>query len=195
MKKLSDKIFKIFYWVFTTLVAVVALILIVSLLPIPGNYQIKTVLSGSMEPAIKTGAVVVVKPADNYEKGDVINFTGNFRLTSGKEVTVTHRIVEKNVSEAGVISYVTKGDANDDSDFETVAQRQVIGKVLFNVPYIGYVLETAKKPYGFLALILIPAGLIVLEQIKNIWTEFKKMRSKKRQETSDKQREASEVEI
>src|SRR3989344_8712061 len=124
----ASKILKVVYGVFIALVVVVAFIFIIPLLPISGNYNIKVVLSGSMEPEIKTGAIVVVKPTATYEVGDVINFNGNFKL-NGKELSITHRIIEKKVDEVtGAISYITKGDANEDTDFETVTSRQVLGK-------------------------------------------------------------------
>lgn len=188
MKKTLDKILKIVYGVFIALVVVVALIFIIPLLPIPGNYNIKVVLSGSMEPDIKTGAIVLVKPENSYEVGDIINFDGNFRL-NGQKLSITHRVTEKNIDEAtGNITYKTKGDANDDEDFEMVSHNKVLGRVIFDVPYIGYVVETAQKPYGFLALILIPAGIIIFDQSKVILQEFKKMKKDKDNQLSDEQK-------
>src|SRR3989338_8215020 len=58
------------------------------LLPIKGNIEIKIVKSGSMEPAIKTGSIVVIKPASLYGVGDVITFGEDSRTT----YPTTHRI-------------------------------------------------------------------------------------------------------
>lgn len=83
-----------------------------------------------MEPSLPTGSLCVVTtridPGKIY-KGDVIAFqTGSLE--------VAHRVVAER--EGG---YQTKGDNNDSPDPGIVRESQVIGKVLFHVPYIGYV--------------------------------------------------------
>src|SRR3989344_4492225 len=96
----------------------------------------------------------------------------------GKRVPITHRITEVK-NENGKVSYMTKGDANEEADGEFIPALRVVGKVLFSVPYVGYAIDTAKKPYGFLALVIIPALLIIWSQIENIWKEVKKMKTEK----------------
>ena len=145
-----------------------------STLPIKGNYEIKIVLSGSMEPAIKVGSIVIIKPADTYEIGDIITFGKDDR----DNVPTTHRIVEMRVIE-GELRFMTKGDANDDSDFREVTENQIIGKVLLDIPWLGFLLDTAKKPLGFAILIGIPALAIVADEVKKIWKEVKKIKGKK----------------
>jgi len=181
---MKSKIYEIGYYGFIITAGVIALLVIISAFPINGNYQIKVVQSGSMEPNIKTGSIVVIKPVDVYEVGDVISFYGGFRLPNGEELAVTHRIVEKKVNNGGGIVYRTKGDANDDPDTNEVKERQVVGKVLFNFPYIGYVVEAVRKPYGLLAIIVIPAGIIVHDQIAVIRKEMKKIKAKREEESS-----------
>jgi signal peptidase len=58
---------KIIYYTFVVFLLTVAILLIVSTIPVTGNIKIMTVLSGSMEPAIKTGSVVIVKPFNDYK--------------------------------------------------------------------------------------------------------------------------------
>ena len=173
------KLFKIISWAVVTLLIVIAALLVIPAIPVEGNYQIRVVLSGSMEPTIPVGSLVFVKPAATYNVGDVITFTsGSFRDESGKIVPVTHRIIEiKN--EGSEISYATKGDANDSSDPNTTSEKNVLGKVFLTIPYAGYAVENIRKPYGFLALILIPAVIIIIDQIKNIVVEAKKLRQKR----------------
>ncbi len=170
-----NKIYKILSGIFLAAMIFIALIVVVSAFPIKGNIQIKVVLSGSMEPSIKTGSIILIKPADSYNIGDVITFASNFKEPNGARIPVTHRIVEikKQNSE---VSYITKGDANEDADETVISYKSVMGKVLFDAPYLGYVVETAKKPYGFLALIMIPALIIIYDQAKKIWDEIKKMK-------------------
>jgi len=172
------KIGKTLYYIFFGALILVALVVAVSAFPAKGNIQIKVVESGSMEPNIKTGAIVLIKPSANYSVGDVITFDGNFKDAKGKRVPITHRITEVK-NENGKVSYMTKGDANEEADGEFIPALRVVGKVLFSVPYVGYAIDTAKKPYGFLALVIIPALLIIWSQIENIWKEVKKMKTEK----------------
>lgn len=171
------KIWKIGYYIFLGAIIFIALIVAVSAFPIQGNIQIKVVQSGSMEPNIKTGSVVIIKPSANYKIGDVITFDGNFKDSKGQKVPVSHRIVEMKVERGNPI-YVTKGDANEEQDAKEILQSQIIGKVYLTIPYLGYVVETARQPYGFLALILIPAVIIIWDQGKKIWGEVKKIKNK-----------------
>ena len=168
-------ILKIGYYLVITIILSVAVLLTASLLPIPGNYQIKVVLSGSMEPAIHTGSIVIIKPADTYKVDDIITFGKDTK----KDVPTTHRIMEMSVV-SGEILYKTKGDANNGIDSQEVKESEVVGKVLFSVPYAGYLIDLAKKPIGFILLITIPAACVVIGEIKKIWIEAKKMKMKKR---------------
>lgn len=171
------KTVKIIYCIFLGILGAIALVVTVSAFPIPGNFKILTVLSGSMEPKIKTGSLVFVLPSANYKPGDVITFKG---AGGPKAVPVTHRIVEMKV-EHGSPVYVTKGDANNSPDTRQILQNEIIGKELFSVPYFGYAIEVARKPYGFLALIIIPALLIIGDQALTIWREINKKRIAARQ--------------
>ncbi len=162
-------LFKIFYYIFLTFLGIIAVLLIFSTFKIPGNFKVMTVLSGSMEPAIKMGSVVIIKPADNYKIGDIITF-GPY---SKKKPPTTHRIYDIEVVE-GKPFYITKGDANNAPDERRVSKKDVIGKVLFSVPYLGYAVETARKPIGFVLLIVVPAVIIVYDEIRKIVEEVKK---------------------
>ena len=166
-------LFKIGYWIFVTAVVLLGLLLVTSLIPVPGNLEVKIVQSGSMEPSIKTGALVILKPSSEYHIGDVIMFGEDTKT----KVPTTHRIVADEVR-SGVFYYTTKGDANEDPDPQQVAQTEVIGKVLFSIPYLGYVLDFAKKPLGFALLIGVPAAIVVFDEAGNIWRETKRLRKK-----------------
>ena len=75
--------------------------------------------------------------------------------------------------------YKTKGDANDDPDVREVREGEVIGKVLFSIPFLGYMIDFAKKPIGFGLLIIIPAVIVMFDEVRKIWREVKKMRTKR----------------
>jgi signal peptidase len=144
--------------------------------------------SGSMEPAIKTGSIVITEPSDSYAQNDVISFK------QGKNV-VTHRIMYRTFPD-GVNApavYQTAGDANEDFDAFEVKQEQVIGKVVYDIPYLGYVANFAKQPYGFILLVIVPATIVIYEELKNLisqiykgFTSLIKKRKKKHGEVLEK---------
>ena len=122
-----------------------------------GSLSTKTYLvqSGSMEPTIKVGDVIVVQPQDQYFVNDVVTFTDN----EGRRVT--HRIMD--IDEMGEeVEFTTKGDANRDEDRETVEMSQVTGRVTTVVPKLGFVVNFAKTTPGFLLLVIFPAAWILV---------------------------------
>jgi len=66
------KIIKLIYWLVLTIVVVVAGLSAMSVLGIPQGLRTFVVQSGSMEPAIKTGSLVFVKPQSDYQVSDII---------------------------------------------------------------------------------------------------------------------------
>jgi len=169
-QKMTDIFFKVLTYAFYIAIAVVAIFLLASMVPVAG---IKTfiVQSGSMEPSIKTGSVVVVKSSDTYNVGDVITFGPRTKTKS----PTTHRIVE--VKEDG--NFVTRGDANNAEDMRTTSRFEVIGRVLFSVPYVGYAVAATQKPWGFGLIIVLPAVIIIWEEAQKIWMEMKKKKDYK----------------
>ena len=163
------RILNIVFIFFTALSVCLAVLLIASLLPIPGNYRVLTVLSGSMEPAIHVGSIVAIRPAKDYKIGDVITFG---EIGQAK-VPITHRINDIKI-EGGQPVYITKGDANNAPDTDEAPYSSVDGKMLFSVPLLGYALSFLKKPVGFILIIIIPAGLVVLEEMQKIYREAAK---------------------
>lgn len=100
-----------------------------------------TVLSGSMEPAYPVGSQVVVEPlrgddqTRDLEVGDVITFV----LELDSSVPVTHRVVDKRWRQDGVPVFTTRGDANGADDDLELTGREIRGRVVYHVPYLGYV--------------------------------------------------------
>lgn len=165
------KIFKIIYYIVVLFIAVIAVLLIISVFPFTGNYKVLVVQSGSMEPTIKTGAIIVVKPAQDYQIDDVITFTN----PNNRNDSITHRIYDMKLNQ-GVPVYITKGDANEDPDSWEILKKDVIGKMLFTIPFLGYVVDFTKTPLGFALIVIVPAGLIISDEIRKIYREIKKKR-------------------
>lgn len=164
------KITNVIYYTVLSAILFIALLLIVSTFPITGNVKLLSVLSGSMEPTIHTGSVVIIKPESSYKVGDVITFGKNTKT----EVPTTHRIAEMKIV-SGEAVYKTKGDANNAEDSTETPQKDVIGKVLFSIPYLGYIVDFVKKPMGLMLVIVIPAIIIVYDELRKIATELKKL--------------------
>jgi signal peptidase len=126
-----------------------------------------TVQSGSMEPAIGVGSVVFVQdvPAEHVEEGDVITYQddgGNY---------VTHRAIRKFTAgpDGESIQFRTKGDANDAADPEPVYRGDVVGRVMFTVPFIGYVIAFADTGYGFMLLVWGPVLALVFSELVSLY--------------------------
>ncbi len=117
-------------WIVTTVAAVAIIWFAVGLFP----FQPALVGSGSMEPKMYPGDVVIIAkvPADNIETGDVIQF----RVPEA--VTVMHRVIEIQETEEGSKVFITKGDANDEPDSEPVLPDNVVGKAVLTIPKIGW---------------------------------------------------------
>lgn len=138
-------------------------LLFLSLVPISGNFDLRIVQSGSMEPAIKTGSMVFIKSTDRYRVNDVITFA----VQEQEYTPITHRIIEREIEDDEYI-FTTQGDANRTPDIKTVRENQIMGKVLFSIPFLGYVMDFARKPFGFFALIVLPFLIISTEEIIKI---------------------------
>lgn len=129
-----------------------------------GSY---VVLSGSMEPELSPGDVVVVRsvPPERIQEGDAITF----RDEEGDRIT--HRVVEKRTTEDGVV-YRTKGDANDYPDPELVSHSQVLGSVWFHVPAVGRFFYFVQRPLVQGLLIVVPGGLLLANGLRSIYRGF-----------------------
>ncbi|MBM7553664.1 signal peptidase I SipW [Thalassobacillus pellis] len=147
------------------------------------GYQLKTVLSGSMEPGIKTGSIIAVEPLDNVntiKKGDVITY-------KEEDYLVTHRVTEV-VSNEGQTLFRTKGDNNDAEDLNPVMAENVVAQYTgFTVPYVGYFIEYAKSKTGSALLLLIPGLLLLGYSGFTIWQVISSIEtpSRKEEESSE----------
>lgn len=129
------------------------------------GYQLKTVLSGSMEPGIQTGSIIAVKTAEvktGFKKDDVITFLAE------EDILITHRITEVVRSDSGVL-YRTKGDNNNAEDMNPVLSENVVAEYTgFTLPYAGYFINFTQSKNGAL-LLLIPGFLLLIYSAFTIW--------------------------
>ncbi|MBM7833801.1 signal peptidase I [Clostridium sardiniense] len=113
------------------------------------GYSSYYILTGSMEPTINPGSLVVVKDGTDQEinVGDVITFTGR-----NSNTITTHRVnqVINNGEE-----FITKGDSNNVVDPISVQKNQVIGKVMFHIPYLGKVSQFVQKNLVLILVVIL----------------------------------------
>jgi signal peptidase len=164
MKK-AWNIFKGIVW---GAIIIAALFIIVTSFNFLG-FQMFIVKSGSMEPIIQTGSVVIDKKETNYNIGNIITFKNG-----DKNDTTTHRIVAMG-TQSGSTYYIVKGDANNAPDPNRVPKTNVVGKEQFSIPYLGYIINSVRTLPGLIILIFIPAIIIISEEISNIKLEVSKL--------------------
>ncbi len=128
------------------------------------GWQIDTVLSGSMEPAIPTGSIVVSRtvPLSEIQVGDIITFSG-----SGRDRFITHRVTA--IGQSDGVVFTTKGDANNAGDPFFVPAENVVGKVILHIPFLGFVFSFVKTPLGIIVTLIIPGLLVLGLELREIW--------------------------
>ena len=134
--------------------------------------QTYAVLSGSMEPAYPTGALLYVRKVDpaDIQPGQVITFLLD------EHTVATHRVVEviPDPKEAGIYRYRTKGDANEAADAGLVHCKNVLGTPVASIPYLGYVITWIQNPPGTYIAISAAAVLLLLVFLPDLFAEDKK---------------------
>lgn len=171
-------LFGIFYYTVAILALSLGALLVLLQTDWVPRYEVRIVQSGSMEPAISTGSVVVTQARERYQVGDIITF-GSERAG---QLPTTHRIIDDLVQN-GELAFITQGDANESADLEPVRLSEVRGAVLLSIPYLGYVLDFARQPLGFALLIGVPAAMIVIEEVSNI---YKALRAGRRERLTER---------
>lgn len=170
---------------------------LVPLIPIPGNFKSLVVMSGSMEPTIHVGSVAIIKPSEDVRVGDIVTV----KNPKNSNTSFTHRIVsiEKPPSFAeaseGKEIIKTKGDANDFPDSWELTKNDIVGKFLFAVPFLGYAVHFAKTPRGFIFLIIFPAILIILDELRVIKDELEKKYALKYGENAKEKKKAKNAKL
>lgn len=185
---MQANLFRIFADTILIIMLLAGAITVLSLSRIPGGFRLFTVMSGSMEPRLHTGSIILTKAQSDYSTNDIVT-----RATDEQSVTITHRIISKEITD-GNAYFETKGDANDSADGEKFPQSLIIGKVFLTVPYVGYVATFAKTPLGIISIIVIPAAIIIYEEFGKIFNEIRRI-SKNKANKKEAAREENEQTI
>jgi signal peptidase len=144
------------WFVITGVLLLLALALFI---PRVGGGTPYTILTGSMQPALTPGTMVVVKPTppEDIVIGSVITY----QLESGSPTVVTHRVVGIGIDGTGARVFATQGDANNARDAKPVLPVQVKGVQWYSVPYLGHVGTLITGQERALAFYAVASGLFI----------------------------------
>ena len=127
--------------------------------PSLGGYMPLIVLTGSMEPQIMEGDLIICHTADasDVKTGDVIAF---FDPDGNGTSVLTHRVIEV-IDENGSLSFRTQGDANDSADRLPVSADRLVGEYRFRIPGAGSVAMFMQTAPGLIVCVVLPLILLI----------------------------------
>jgi len=142
--------------------AIAIVLLSFSVLSFSGVAKARIVLTGSMKPAINPGDIIITTPISNKtpKVGDVIAYQA--RRFNGQAVAVfSHRIIGGDTKSG----FVVKGDANKTPDNQKPVPKDILGVVIFTIPFLGNILT----PKALFLLVPCIFGLwLILDAMKNV---------------------------
>jgi signal peptidase len=141
---------------------VAVLLLIFSALSFTGNVKARIVLTGSMAPAINTGDIIVTTPMSRRTPvvGDVVTYQAK-RFNGDSVAVFSHRIISGDMEKG----FIVKGDSNKSPDSQKPKAEDILGVVIFVIPFIGHLLT----PKALFLLVPCLFGLwLILDAMKNV---------------------------
>jgi signal peptidase len=132
------------------------------------GYSVCYVLTGSMEPSISKGDMILIKKVSDVstiKKGDIITFKRTQGVLAGQNVTHRVESVEKNGNQ---YYFFTKGDANSAPDSQIVLQQEILGVYQKKASVLKFVVEGLSNPYIFIVVVITPLLIMFALQIVNL---------------------------
>lgn len=114
------------------------------------GYSNLKIISGSMEPKIQIGDMIIIKKSNTYEVNDIVTYRE-------EDYFVTHRIVE--IDENGI---TTKGDNNNKVDNDTITNEDIVGKVVLIIPGLGNIISTFNNPLVLVIIFIVGVVVVTL---------------------------------
>jgi len=171
--KVVKNVFDVLSWI---LIAVLVASVIISMIakingtaPSVFGYSVYRVSSGSMEPELMVGDVILGKKVDDpmtIKEGDIVTYKGSGSL---KGKLITHKVIVAPVENNGVISLQTKGVANNVPDAPITADR-VVSVVVKEVAFLTAFYNFFFSPWGLLSLIALIILVFIDELIAMVKT-------------------------
>jgi signal peptidase len=154
------------------------------------GYSPFSILSGSMEPTLKTGDIVLCKKVDNnteLKENDIITFRTTI---DGKKAIITHRINSITTLDDNSIIITTKGDNNDTSDANPLTREEVLAKYdNVRIPYLGYFITFISNKYVFFFLIILPLAILFLLELVDLIKQLVENAEERIKEEEEKEKE------
>ncbi len=148
----------IFFAVILTLFAAILVVTMISRVsgkaPSLMGYSVYRISSGSMEPTLKVGEVILSKSCDpeSIAVGDIVTYEG--QRGEFKDKIVTHRVERGPYSQSGERYIVTKGDNNPASD-SPVNVNDILGKMECKLGAVSALYDFFVTPWGLISIILL----------------------------------------
>ena len=135
-----------------------------------GGFMMFRVVTGSMEPTIPVGALLVTQQVDSesIRIDDIVCFRTQVSEIWGK--IVTHRVVDIFRADTGVLLLETKGDANLVADGYFVDRTNFVGKVIWHTgdgSVLATIISLFTNKIGFLGCIVLPSLLLASMILKD----------------------------
>ena len=150
------------------------------------GFRIYRVISGSMQPALQIGDVIIIKKANNYAEKDIITYDNGL-------TTITHRIKSINGDEI-----ITEGDANDAPD-KPITKDRILGKYFFRISTFSVfsIMLTGKTIYLIMVLVLFAILLFAISDRVTRNLEYRRNNFKKviKEKENKEQKKKDEMEI
>lgn len=141
------------------------------------GFRIYRVISGSMQPALQIGDVIIVKKSNNYSERDIITYSNGL-------TTITHRIIAINNDEV-----ITKGDANEVDD-KPINKEQIVGKFFFRISNFSQfsIILSKNVIYLIMIFLLVLIFLLVIGDriIKNLRYQSNNVKKLKKNKEKNK---------
>jgi len=180
---MKETIKKVWNTVTTVLVALVAALAMMIWGVQLFGLDVLVVQSGSMEPEYPTGSLVYILDVDaaELEVGDVVTF----RMSS--DIRGTHRIIElvPDENDPAKIWFRTKGDANDHADSGLLQEEDILGKAVFCIPWLGYLISYIQNPPGMYVAIAVGCTILLLTFLPDILFEEEKKEADEAEKEED----------
>ena len=178
MKEKAKKALKIVGRVLSIALIVIEVLIIIFLVvskvqgdtPTLFGYQMYFIRTGSMEPYLEPGDVIISKKYDGRElvsgeNGDVVTYRGSI---GNRAELITHRVIEVDGDEI-----ITQGDANNVAD-SPITKNEIEAVMVYKTVVIDKIYKVISTTWGFWLLIFMPIAILIISEIVSLAKELKK---------------------